>query len=134
MMCIMLSGILACVPGTLNSEMREFFQILVRKGRTTVHNGKHCICYCIHGTESSLFCFLNHPHLHFTTERSNLNFTSYCIQDRVSLFNFLHHPHLQCTTAGRSNLVICYSIRDRVLPVLFPQSSPPSLLQQKGTT
>ena len=34
-MCFMLSCILACVPGTLNSEMRESFPILVR-------NGKHC--------------------------------------------------------------------------------------------
>ena len=26
----------------LNSEMRESFQILERKGRATVRNGKHC--------------------------------------------------------------------------------------------
>ena len=47
-MCIMLSGILAYVPGTLDSEMRESFQILVRKTRhTTVRNGKHWFSFSL---------------------------------------------------------------------------------------
>ena len=61
-MCIMLSGILACVPGTLNSEMRESFQILVRKGRTTVRNGKHCgsIPLCVVGVWYSVTLVCTH--------------------------------------------------------------------------